>query len=229
MSEIDSFVEEVSEEVRRDRLFGYFKKYGWILILAVLLIVGGATYNEWRKASMRADHEATGDAFLAALELPDADARVDALAALEFDESRRVALAKLAEAAVLIEAGRNDEAAAVLETVADLPDLAPVYGDLAKLKLAMLQPDAPEAAADLDALANPGRPYFLLALEQRAMAHLRADDIEAAIADLSAIYQDPLATQDLRQRAQELTLVLGGEVAKTPDAQPVVLPLTNDG
>ena len=54
MSDTDSFIDEVTEEVRRDRLFGLMKRYGWIAALAVLLIVGGAAWNEWRKAQDRA-------------------------------------------------------------------------------------------------------------------------------------------------------------------------------
>ncbi len=49
MSDTDSFIDEVSEEVRRDRLYATFRRYGWIAILAVLLLVAGATWNEWRK------------------------------------------------------------------------------------------------------------------------------------------------------------------------------------
>ena len=183
------------------------------------------SFNEYRKAQTRADHQQAGDALLAALELPDADARVEALAAINFEEPQRIALTKLAEAAVLVEAEREGEAIAVLQTVADISDVSPVYGDLAKLKLAMLQPDAPETAGDLDLLANPGRPYHLLALEQRALASIRADDTEAALADLAAIWEAPLATNDLRQRAQQLTLVLGGELSQVPE----LLPVNGDG
>ncbi len=225
VSEVDSFVEEVSEEVRRDRLYGYFRKYGWILIAAVLLIVGGATFNEWQKAQTRKDHQSAGDALLAALELPDIDARADALADLSFDDPQRMALVKLAEAAVLIEGDREEEAAAVLQTLADISDLSPVYGDLARLKLAMLRPDSPAATTDLDLLANPGRPYSLLALEQRALRHIRDDDTEAAMSDLTAIWEDPLSTNELRQRAQQLVLILGGELSQ----QPQLVPGTSDG
>ena len=34
MSNPDSFIDEVTEEVRRDRLFAVFRKYGWIGVLA---------------------------------------------------------------------------------------------------------------------------------------------------------------------------------------------------
>ncbi len=49
LSDSDSFIEEVSEEVRRDRLFGLFRKYAWIPILLIIIIVGGAAFNEYRK------------------------------------------------------------------------------------------------------------------------------------------------------------------------------------
>ena len=45
MSNPDSFIREVTEEVRRDRLYGYVRRYGWIAALLVLLVVGGAAWN----------------------------------------------------------------------------------------------------------------------------------------------------------------------------------------
>ena len=68
MSETDSFIDEVTEEVRRDRLFRLCARYGWIAVLAVLLLVGGAGWNEWRKAEERERRRPSGDAILAALE-----------------------------------------------------------------------------------------------------------------------------------------------------------------
>ena len=57
MSNPESFIEEVNEEVRRDRLYGLLRRYGWIAVLAILLIVGGAAYSEYRKAQARAQAE----------------------------------------------------------------------------------------------------------------------------------------------------------------------------
>ncbi len=36
MSNNDSFIDEVNEEVRRDKLYALFRKYGWIGVVAVL-------------------------------------------------------------------------------------------------------------------------------------------------------------------------------------------------
>ena len=50
MSDTDSFLQEVSEELRRDKLYRNIRKYGWIAILLVVVIVGGATYREYLKS-----------------------------------------------------------------------------------------------------------------------------------------------------------------------------------
>lgn len=52
-----------------------------------------------------------------------------------------------------------------------------------------------------------------MAIEQRAIVNLRNGDTAAALNDLNEIINDSNATQDLRNRAQELTISLGGEVS----------------
>ena len=65
MSDTDSFIDEVNEEVRRDRFYFMLKRYGWIAVLAVILLVGGAAWNEYQKAQARAE------AAIAARQAPD--------------------------------------------------------------------------------------------------------------------------------------------------------------
>ena len=61
VSDTDSFIEEVSEEVRRDRLFKIFKKYAWVAVLIVVLLVGGAAFNEYNKLSNQKRAASLGD------------------------------------------------------------------------------------------------------------------------------------------------------------------------
>ena len=75
MANEDSFINEVTEEVRRDRLFALMRRYGWIAVLLVVIIVGGASWNEWRKASQQAAAEDKGDALIAALQAETPEAR----------------------------------------------------------------------------------------------------------------------------------------------------------
>ena len=212
MSETDSFIDEVTEEVRRDRLFALFRRYGWIAGLVVVAIVGGAAWNEWRKASERAAAEAFGDAVLAAIAAPD---RAGALAGIA-TEGDRAAIRDLLLASVASEADDRAAALAALEAVAADPDLPAVYRDLARLKWVILSgPDLPAADRDaaLDSLAAPGAPYRALALEQQALAQVSAGRTERAIEILQALRQDAAASAGLQRRAAQLIVALGGDVA----------------
>ncbi len=225
MSETDSFIDEVSEEVRRDQLFGVFKKYAWIALTLVVIIVGAAAFNEWRKSQVLAQTQAAGDQILSALEIQDPSERIDALAGLSFEDAGKQALVKLQEASMLAEEGRIDEAVAVFEAVASLDVAGLVYTDLAKLKLVLIAPEVDGAEAMIEELASLDRPFRLLALEQRALASVRSGDTDAALTDLQAILTDTQTTQDLRERTQQLTVVLGGEVPPMPS----LLPENGDG
>ena len=82
MSDTDSFIAEVSEDLRRDRLYGYARKYGWIVALAIVAVVGGTALSEYRAGAAQRAAEARGDAILAALDAEDDTARTAALLAL---------------------------------------------------------------------------------------------------------------------------------------------------
>lgn len=223
MSETDSFINEVTEEVRRDRLFALLKRYGWIAILAVLLLVGGAAWTEYRAASDRAAAEAVGDALLAALANSDPAARMAALDAVPQDGAS-AAVGLLITAAAQQEAGDLDAAITTLDQLATRQDVPAIYRDLAAFKAAMLDAGTDPAArrTRLDALANPGQPFALLAQEQLALADLAAGDRDAAVAQLTAIVQDAGVTQALRDRVQTLMVALGAPLPYT--ATPDVIP-----
>ena len=67
MSDTDSFLQEVSEELRRDRLYRNIRKYGWIAILLVIVIVGAATYREYLKSQAETEAELFGTSIIDAL------------------------------------------------------------------------------------------------------------------------------------------------------------------
>ena len=51
VSDTDSFIDEVSEEIRREKLFKTFRKYGWIGVALVVIVVGGTGYREYSRAA----------------------------------------------------------------------------------------------------------------------------------------------------------------------------------
>ena len=105
MSDTDSFIDEVNEEVRRDRFYFMLKRYGWIAVLAVILLVGGAAWNEYQKAQARAEAETLGDAMFAALSAEDTAARASAFEKIEATNPRAGAMLGLLTAAEQAEAG----------------------------------------------------------------------------------------------------------------------------
>ncbi len=216
MSETDSFLEEVAEEVRRDKLYGYARKYGWIAVLAVVLLVGGAAYLEWSKARTEAAAQARGDAMIAALNVDSAPERAAALAGVADEADAAKPVIELRRAAVLAEAGDKPAALAVLDELAGSAETEPLYRELAKLKAVILRgPDMDQGQrmAALDALANPGAPFRTLALEQRAVALLDAGDKDGALEQLKSLLQEPGVSDAMRNRTEQLILALGGELA----------------
>ena len=215
MSDSDSFINEVTEEVRREKLYGYLRRYGWIGVAAVLLLVGGAAFNEYRTSQARAAAEATGDALLAALEVDDPAARAEAMAGIDIG-GPSAAVALLLRAATLEEAGDTAAAAEVLQSLASNGDVPEMYRDLAAFKAAMLPTDDLAARrANLEALGAPGRPFSLLAQEQLAYVALDEGDQDLAIAILERIVEDAAVTRGLRDRAQTLMVALGAPLPET--------------
>jgi len=213
VSNPETFIEEVTEEVRRDRLFALFRKYGWIGVLLVVLIVGGAAVTEWRKASNRAAAQAFGDAVMAALEQGTAPERRAALAAVPADGDRAAILN------LMLASDPTDDRAgtlAALDRVAADATLPASYRDLAVLRRVVLSGSEmalAERRAALDPIAAPGRPFRPLALEQLAYLLVEQGDTAGAIAALQALSQDQEAPSGLRQRATQMIVALGGTVA----------------
>lgn len=214
MSNNDSFIDEVTEAVRSDQLYGYLRRYGWIGVLVVVGLVGGAGWSEWQSARNQAAAQAVGDALLSALETQDPAARQAAFDAIPATGSAGAIVALLG-ASEFETAGNEAASVAALTALAADTTQPEIYRELAGLKAAMLAGgwDSEDARmAALQELAVPGRPFRLLAQEQIAFMQTESGDKEAAIATLRAIVEDADVTQGLRERSLGLIVALGGEI-----------------
>lgn len=214
MSNTDSFIDEVTEELRRDQLFRLIRKYGWIAVLLVLVLVGGAALNEFRKARQTAAAQAIGDQILAALVADDPAARAAALEAIDAEGEQATVLALLQSGETLA-AGDAQAAADALSQIAIDASQPLIYRHLAEFKLILLQGDdlpAAERLARLESLAAPGAPFRLLAEEQMALTEISAGNREAALGRLQAIMADGEVTAGLRRRVSQLIVALGGQL-----------------
>lgn len=213
MSNSDNFINEVADELRREKLFGALKRYGWLGVLLVLVVVGGAAWTEWQRSGDRTSDRQFGDALVAALSAPTPEARREALAAAPVGGAREAVVDLL-----LASDPAQDKPAtiAALDEVLADQSLPPIYRDLAVLRkvvVAGADISVSERRALLDPISAPGRPYRPLALEQLAYLNVEAGETDAAIAALTALTADQQATPALRQRAAQMVTALGGEIA----------------
>lgn len=215
MSNTDSFIDEVTEEVKRDKLYALMRRYGWIPVLAVVGIVAGASFNEYNKSKALKAAQANGDAISAALTggAEDAAARAQALETAEVSGEALV-ISEMIRAGELHAAGDAKAAIDALAPFAEDATLGAIYRDLAVLKIAMIgakELDAETRIAQLAGIAAPGAPYRLLAEEQIATAQVELGDLEAAVGGLRAIAEDVDATESLRRRALQMIVALGAD------------------
>ena len=212
MSNTDSFIDEVTEEVRRDRLFGLMRRYGWIAVLAIVLIVGGAAYNEYTKAQKRSTAEALGDSILDALRVQDRGARVTALSAIEAPDAASQSVVDLMAASEELDANPADAAQRLL-VIADRADVALVYRQIATLKAVMIPGsdlDLDTRRGRLEGLALGGGIVRLLAEEQLAYIEIETGETDAAMTRLQQVFADAEATPGLRRRASQVIVAMGG-------------------
>lgn len=220
MSNPDSFINEVTEEVRRDRLFAMFRKYGWIGGLLVVAVVGGAAYTEWQKAQALARAEGFGEAMLDALDIGGAAERLAAMEAVPADGSQ------LALRALMVASDPAESKAAALAALEALiadASQPEIYRDMAQLRRVMVAgADLPLAdrRAALEGISAPGRAFRVMAAEQLAYLMLEEGNTDAAIAALTTLMQDQEATQGLRARAAQMITALGGTLPEPAEAAP---------
>ncbi|MEM8825116.1 MAG: hypothetical protein AAGF30_16025 [Pseudomonadota bacterium] len=214
MSNPDSFIDEVTEEVRKDRIQAFLRRWAWLGVLIVVLVVGGAAVTEWRRAQAEAEAQSFGDAILSALSAPDVAARRAALGEIEPADAEQTTLLTLLRAAAF---ARGDDAqpvvarGALLELLEGADDLSPIYRDLVMLKVILLggTGDSMQDGIMLDEIAAPGRPYRTLAVEQQALMALEAGDEATAITLLRVLTEEAGVTDALRRRALQLIVALG--------------------
>ena len=214
MSDTDTFINEVNEEVRRDNLFKMMKRYGWIAVVVILGIVGGATYNEYSKASARGAAETLGDDILTALAQNDAGARATTLAGISAKTPGGDAIVQFLAATAQAEAGDTDKAVASLNAVSQNGDIPEIYRQIASFKALTLQ-SATLPVADrrlqFEALAQPGARLRLLAEEQLALIEISEGQVDAALTRLQAMLQDAEIDTGLQQRVSRVIVALGAE------------------
>ena len=212
MSNNESFIQEVSEEVRRDRLYRILKKWGWIGIAVIVALVGGASFNEWNKDSKMNSARNLGDRVLSAVSNKDPIE----LKEIETSNISQDIFIKNLLSAILLSDNKLDASKKALEEIRDLPGITKTYRELNAFKLGLLLLKEDNLTSDerfgvFEEFVEPGSPFRLLAKEQQALILIEQGKLELAIKALTEISVDSETTASLKRRVTQLRISLGGD------------------
>ena len=212
MSNNESFIQEVSEEVRRDRLYRILKKWGWIGIAVIVALVGGASFNEWNKDSKMNSARNLGDRVLSAVSNKDPIE----LKEIETSNISQDIFIKNLLSAILLSDNKLDASKKALEEIRDLPGITKTYRELNAFKLGLLLLKEDNLTSDerfgvFEELVEPGSPFRLLAKEQQALILIEQGKLELAIKALTEISVDSETTASLKRRVTQLRISLGSD------------------
>jgi len=228
LAESDSFIQEVSEEVRRDKMYAVWRRYGpWLIAVIVIavLLAAGKGWMESRDQTRKAE---LGGALLAADAIDDpAEASAAFLAVAEEGEYDYPVLARLRAGAALMQAGRLDESQEQYELIKSMEGVDPRFSELADLRIVMMRSgtmDPDEMLGILGPLTVDGSVWRLPALEYEAAAHLKKGDPEAALASLRTILDIPQLAPAAQGRARELVEAIEATLEVDEPVAPVPAP-----
>ena len=208
MSFNDSFIKEVSEEVRRDNFFKYIKKYAWICILLVLMIVSAVSFNEWNKNNKKINNQSNGDELSLVLDMFIQDKNYnDYFSYIEQKKSGSI-LAAL-NPVFLNDKVEIDKKLLHLKNFSSDENIPLVLRDLALFYQYHLENNSyNEKFKILVELSGPDRPFKLLAVEEKINLFLEKGSYEEALKEIDAIQPELSNSFSLNNRLNNLKNIL---------------------
>lgn len=228
--EVSDIFDEVDEDLRADRTKQLLQRYGWLLVLAaVLVIAASGAWQGWKYYQARETARVSA-IYLAAMRDADAAAQPGASASVRDAASAGFAqvahngsagyrtLARLRAATLAADAGQRDAALALWDQVAGDREADPLLRDVATLHWGLSLLDAPSLDGGLDeriagrlkTLLDPTNALRTLADEGLGLLAIRQGNPDAARAIFKRLSQDVTAPQGVRGRANGLLAQLGG-------------------
>ena len=219
----DTFIREVNEEIRQERVRAIWKRYGIIIIALVSLIVLGTIgYVVWERIAAGRS-AADGDRLIAAQELvSDGDfaGAETARAALADDGTAHYpVIARMHLAGVQLQAGDPTAAVAAYDTVASDASAPRPLRDIASIRAAYILVDhgtAEDVRQRAEALTGEGEPLRHPALEAIGLALWKAGDYAGAAPLFGQLVDDFSTPAGMAERARMMQELIAGETGPAP-------------
>ncbi len=214
----DSFMREVEDELRSDKVSNFWKKYKYFVIGgAVAIVVGTAGYRFWESYSAKIAGE-SGDQFLSAIELSNEGKHDEAIAQLEKLGNEGVgqypALAQLRLAAEYAKKGEAQKAIEAFDSIANDTGFDETLRNVARLRSGLLLVDNgsyDEVSDRLQSMSETGNFFRHSAREGLGLSAWKAEKYKDALVWFQAIVDDQGSPNGVRTRAGVMLQLLAGK------------------
>jgi hypothetical protein len=221
----ETFLREVDDELRREQMGHFMKRYGWWLLVAVVALLGGIAGWLWWQARSEAAAGAQGEALTSALDSLEAGNRnaarpkLDELANSDLPGYRAAALFARANAETA--AGNAPAAIATLRGIAGNQELDEIYRQAALVRQTQLEFDTlppQQVVQRMAPLSQPGSPWLGSAGEMLGIAYLKLRRPDLAGPVFGRIGRDETVPNSIRTRAVQMAGSLGVDAIDEPAA-----------
>ena len=211
--------DEVDEDLRADQARALLRRFGGLLVVAMLLTLAGVGGYQWWQEKQAVAVDAVATRFMAAQEQAKKDPKA-ALAAFNdvaasAPEGYRI-LSELQRAALEWDQGQHDKALGDWRAVADDKAVPQLLRDLATLTSVQHQIDTGDAKAlkeSLSPITTGASRLKPLALEASALLDLRLNRAQEAQAIFKSLATGPDTPDGVRQMARDILVTLGEQGA----------------
>ena len=205
MVESESFIKEVSEEVKRDRLFKALNKFKWPLFALIVLLVGTVGGYEYYKFDKKSRAQKNGEFLISAIESLKENGQT---VTEKIDNKFTSVLIKLNEAKYFEEKGDMKSASAAYNHIISKYGENKFFNHYSKFQLYLMDPA--KSLGDvkkikiLDELSAPDSPLKLLALEQKLYLYVKINDLENIKLQVDLILSDQGITPEQVTRIKDV-------------------------
>lgn len=220
----DSFMREVEDELRSDKVSNFWQKYKYLVIGGAIAIVvgtaGSGLYDSYTKSAAGL----SGDQFLSAIELSNDGKHDQAIAALEILGNDGVgqypALAKVRLAAELAKKGDAQKAIEAFDVIANDTSFDETLRNVASLRAGLLLVDHgsyDEVSDRLQIMSETGKSFRHSAREGLGLSAWKHEKYEDALVWFQAIADDQGSPNGIRARAGVMLQLLAGKGFSAPE------------
>lgn len=195
---MSDFFAELEEDLREERLFALWHKYGnYIIGLALAIVIGTVSYTLWNYMKKRAQLQDYA-AYSEAISLIDQGKKEEALKAFQNLVQTKGGYGKLAQ---LYEAALLPNPESLYSQIAKENMKDPSLGNLAKILLVERSLNNSTLVQELQPLTAPNNAWSPLALELLALVDLKKGDSATAVEKYYLILKENTRTADEEIRA----------------------------